>query len=110
MSDFASRVRDARKAKGWSQKQLADSVAASQAQVSQIETGKVETGKLDPSDEFRTALDSALYLGDAARAEVPSGEAAPAAEPAKRGRVPKADKPVKQDKQSGSDLGFESLL
>ena len=105
MSEFAKRVRTARNAKGWSQKQLAEAIGASQAQVSQV-----ETGKLDPSDELRTALDSALYLGDAARAEVPSGEAAPAAEPAKRGRVPKADKPVKQDKQSGSDLGFESLL
>ena len=104
MSDFASRVRDARKAKGWSQKQLAEAVAASQAQVSQI-----ETGKLEPAAELRSALMTTLDLGDD-RGATSASPTAP--EPAKRLRKPKADKAAKPDKpdKSGADLGFESLL
>ena len=129
MADLGERIRAARGEKGWSQKELADRVGTSQAQVSQM-----ENGKLVPSDDLRTKLSKALGVqlpspessaaarkawetrraNEKAGADpelFPAADAAASPPPAKRGRKAKnggGGAPAK--KNSGSDLGFESTL
>jgi type I restriction enzyme M protein len=90
-------LRDARKAKGLSQAELAEKIGAAQAQISQWETGKSE-----PGTEVIGRLEKLLGRSAAVAAPEP---AAPAAKPGGR----RAEAGDKSNKGNG-DLGFERKL
>jgi type I restriction enzyme M protein len=105
MSSLGERVRAARTAMQWSQKQVGDALGLAQAQVSML-----ENNMLTPSADVLAKLHKLFNIDASTEMTTPAAPAVPSAPAAARGRKPRADKADKADKASGGDLDFEATL